>query len=199
MPTVPTNFTNPTGKQNLLASFKNWLNTNIPTSGASDFVYAFLSDVSNPETFPRVGVSEMQFFQPSVSYLGMSVFPAAAYPVATPATDGSLNGTLLQVEIKTDEGKDPGALKKLYQIRDRIRYGLINAGTCKGDTQTVTVPPIIIYDYDNATPNTETGIIAWVPLEQDVAIQEQYIAPGEELPNIHTLKLLVRLEWFELN
>jgi len=194
---IPTGFTNPTGKRNALASFNKWLTTEAPTAGAADFVYTFLSDVSNAETFNRVSVSELQYFSPSNSAFGMNIFPASAYPVATPAKHGTLNAMLVQIEIQADAGTDNDAKRKVYKIRDRIRAAIVQAGVGNDETNAVLVAACEIKDFENG--EALTGIILRCPTEQDSAIQEIYVPPDSGTPNIHTLRLLVRLEWYELN
>jgi hypothetical protein len=194
---ISSSYTNPTGKRNALASFKAWLVAQAPTAGNADFVYAFLSDVSNPETFTRVGVSELQYFQPGNSAFGMNVFPASAYPVAAPAKHGTLQTMLLQIEIKADASVDVDALRKVYKIRDRIRAAIEQAGVANDETGVVAVDACEIQDFENA--QALTGIILRCPLEQENAIQEIYIPPDANAPSIHTLRLLMRLEWYELN
>lgn len=199
MPAVPTSYTNPTGKQNAITSFKNWLVTNVPTAGVSDFTYAFLADVSNPQVFPLVTVTELPYFDPGISSFGMNLFPASSYPVSSPATQGTLSKLLMQIEIKTDQGADNSALKKAYKLRDRFKRGLTLAGVSADDIATTTlVPPILVLDYDTAG-NPETGIVLRPCTESDSGIQEIYIPPDEATPNIHTLRLLALLEWYELN
>lgn len=197
MPPIPSTYSNPTGKRNTLASFKKWLELNVPAGASGDFAYAFLSDVSNAETFAKVGVSELQYFQPGNTAFGMNVFPASTYPVGSPAKNGTLQNMLLQIEIKADATQQTDALRLAYKIRDRIRKGLILAGVADDETLALYVDPIVVNDYENG--GAATGIIARVPFEQDNAVQEVYIPPDESAPNIHTLRLLVRLEWFELN
>jgi hypothetical protein len=190
-------YTNPTGKRNLLASFKSWLQTEVPYGAGSVFRYAFLADNSNAKKYASVGVVELQYFQPGAGFFGMNVFPASTYPLADPAKHGSLNAALFQIDIQTDSGTDNEALRNAYKIRDRIRAGLVQAGVANDETGAVAVEPIKVLDFENA--QAETGIIARVPLEQENAIQESYIPPDENTPQIHTIRLLVRLEWFELN
>lgn len=196
---VPTSYTNPTGKQNVLTSFNNWLMTNVPTAGNADFVYSFLSEVSNPEVFALVTVTEQTYFDPGVGAFGMNVFPHSGYPISSPAMNGTMMCMMLQIEIKADAGVDPAAKQKAYKIRDRIKRGLVLAGVSADEAPgTALIPPIVVLDYTQTIP-ADTGIVAWIPVQQDNGLQESYIQPDEGTPNIHTIRILALLEWFELN
>lgn len=196
MPPVPTNYKNPTGKQNVLGSFNKWLETNVPAASAADFVYVFDPEMQ-PNTFPQVLVTEFQYFNPGATVFGMNVFPSSSYPALVPATQGMLMEIMIQIDIKCDQGADKNAKRTVYQLRDRIKRGLMLAGNSDDITNVVTVPPIAVLDYDNA--GAATGIIARVPVEQDNAIQEKYLSPDASAQNLQTIQLLVRLQWYELN
>lgn len=196
---IPATWTNPTGKRNLMTSFKKWLETQAPSEGITDFQYDWMSDVSNAKVFPNVGVSELPYFQPGGGAFGMNIFPKSAYPVEAPAKNGTFASALMQIEIKTDQGKRPDALQQLYKIRDRIKGAIQQAGIADDETLVVRVAGIEVKDYQDNVNGASTGIFARVPMGEASAIQEQYIEPSDSLPNIHTIKLLVRLDWFELN
>ncbi len=181
----------------MLSSFRKWLQTEAPTAGPTDFTYSFLSDVSRGDVYPQVGMNEMQFFDPGNSAFGMNIFPKSQYPVSSPAKNGTLSAALAEITIKTDGGADRAALQKAYKIRDRIRAAIVRAGVADDETGVVLVNACEVLDFDNA--EARTGIIVQFPVERETSIQEFYVAPDETTPNIHTLRLLVRLEWFELN
>lgn len=193
---VPVNYTNPTGKQNVLTSLNKWLETNVPAASSSDFVYIFDNEIQ-ANTLPSVQVSEFQYFDPGADFFGMNVFPKSAYPVSSPANQGSRSEMMILIDIKADQGSDVNAKKVIYQIRDRIRRGLMLAGVSDDVTDVQILPPISVLDYDNAA--ADTGIIAQIPTEQDNCIQEKYLPPDASAENLHSIQLLVRLWWFELN
>lgn len=194
------NFSNPTGKRNALASFKYWLKTVVPATGLDDFTYSFVSDVSNPKVFSNVGVSELPYFQPGVTSFGMEVFPKNNFPAGAATSQGTLSVMLLQIDIKTDQPVGRDGLQKLYRIRDRIATALRYAGMTRPDPPfEVIVPGIEVRDFRQGGDGESTGVYARIPLNQDTAIQEQPAPPDETTPNLNTLRLLVLLEWFELN
>lgn len=196
MPPIPSNYSNPTGKSNVLTSFNKWLALNVPPANDQDFTYVFDNEMQ-PSPLPTVEVVEFQYFNPGVEFFGMEIFPASTYPSAAHATQGSPMELMLQIAIRTDQGQDPNAKFNAYKIRDRIKRALVLAGVSDDISDTVLVDPILVLDYDNAA--TPTGIIASVPVGQQNAIQERYTPPDGAIPNIHTITLLVRLGWFELN
>lgn len=196
---VPTSYTNPTGKQNVLTSFNNWLVTNVPTAGAADFVYDFLAEPSTPQIFAQVSVTELTYFDPGISAFGMNIFPASNYPAVTPAKNGTGMCMMVQIEIKADAGVNKSAKQAVYKIRDRFKRALTLAGYSDDEAPGVPlVAPILVLDY-GVIPPGDTGIIAHVPVERDNGLQENYIGPDEGTPNIHTMRLLALLEWYELN
>lgn len=195
MPAVDPGFTNPTGKNNLVTSFNKWLELNVPTAGADDFVYDFLHD-QDPQVFPRVDVYEVSDASRAATSFGKTIAPFNTHPTLNPATEGQQSAITMQVDIQTDDRRSKTAKRDMYKIRDRFRYGFDNAGVADDVTGAEKVPPILVLDFDDGA--AETGIIAQVSLE-DGAIQETYVPPEEGKPSIHLLSLTVRLEWFELN
>jgi len=190
MPVAPT-YKNPTGKNNALTSFNKWLATNVPPANAADCTYAFSSQLL-AAVFPRVEVSEFQYFDSSNSAYGMNVFPAGAQK------QGKLNQAMIEFNIYDDVVAHSDAKRHIYQVRDRLIHGLTLAGYSDDITNVVAVPPIALLDYDQLTP-TDTNILVRVPFEQDNAVIERYYAPTADSPNIHRIQLLIKVEWYELN
>ncbi len=189
---LPTSFTNPTGKTALFYSVQSWLQTNVPTANAADFTYAFLQDLG-PSVMPRVEVSEFNFSDP-----GEDVFGGIAYPAAATGqqTEGQRQLAMLEVNIYVDGSKQTDALKHLRQVRDRIRYGLVNAGTTRDIDNAEILPPIRVLDPANS--NFDTGIIARVKSEDDNAVTENFFKPQAPQSLIYRYQLLFKLEWYEM-
>ena len=190
MPTVPTTYKNPTGKQNLLTSFNNWIETNVPSAGVSDFTYVFMAE-DTTQIFPSVHVQEYNFFNAGSNAFGEVLFEAGSQE------EGANNQIMLDISIYHDLSKDASAKKKMYQIRDRIVRGLKKAGHSDDATDALIVSPIEVLDYDNAA--TQTGIVAYVPTEEDNHIIENPFQPTPEAPTVYRLQLLVKLCWYEMN
>jgi hypothetical protein len=197
MPPVPTTYTNPTGKRALMFSFNSWLAANVPSAGASDFSYGFLQQL-NPSVMPRVEVNEFRFFDPGESAFGGQIFPGG---VGAQQTQGKKNHAMLDINIFTDQSKQGDGKQKLYTIRDRIVYGLVNAGVPDHKASTpqvpvVLVPPIQILDPANA--NFDTGITAHILTEEDNHLIENYFPPTAERPLIHQYQILAKIGWYEM-
>jgi hypothetical protein len=200
---VPANYTNPTGKQNVMNSFKQWLKDNVASGGApNDFTF-YLAAGQVPAQYPAVTVEEFQFFEPEADAMGMQVFPASSYPIGSPSTQGSKNELQMMIEIMTAQGNtdglgtQQGALKQLYQLRDRFRRALVLAGVCDDVTGNQIVPPIYLLDYDNGA--APTGIICELLPTSGTGLQERYIKPDNAQQQIHRYQLLVKLRWYEMN
>ncbi len=200
MPPVDPTYKNPTGKQALLSSFNAWLETNVPSGGSTDFTYSFLQQLQ-PQKMARVEVSEYQYFTPGQTAFGGIIFPAAG---AQQQSLGVANRMMVQIDIFADQaplGAFTGtptslaARKVITQIRDRIVYGLVNAGVTDS-TGAVAVPPIPVLDPENS--NFDTGTLIRVLTEEDNWKTEKYFPPSPEKPSIHQYQLLFKLEWYEM-
>lgn len=197
MPPVPTAYTNPTGKRALLTSINNWLQTNVPSAGPADFSYGFLQQLG-PSVMPRVEVNEFRYYDPSEGAFGGQIFPAAG---VGQQKRGKPNLAMIDINIFTDQNQTANAKQALYKIRDRLVYGLVNAGVPDFELSTpalevVLVPPILILDPANA--NFDTGIVAQVMTGDDNFLVENYFPPTAEKPLIHQYQLLVKIGWYEM-
>jgi hypothetical protein len=186
-----------TGKFNALSSFRYWLETNVPpTSVTPNWTYTFLQQLTNT-SFPIVQVTEYMSPDPGSDSLGMIVAPYAVYPSSAPATEGSPQRMGVKISIQDDITVDVNALQTIYQIRDQIRHALILAGQANDATGAVAIPNVEIMDYAQS-PALDTGFS--VEIEDEAgSIIERYIPPDETTPNLHTVELLVRLGWMEMN
>lgn len=197
MPPVPTGYTNPTGKRSLLTSINKWLQVNVPSAGPADFNYGFLQQLG-PPVMPLVEVNEFRYFDPSESAFGGQIFPAAG---VGQQKRGKQNLTMLDINIWTDQSLQDDAKQALYKIRDRIVYGLVNAGVPDFEASTpgndvVLVPPILVLDAENA--NFDTGIVARLMTEEDNNLIENYFPPSADQPLIHHYQLLAKIGWWEM-
>jgi hypothetical protein len=194
---IATSFTNPTGLANLIRSFQKWLETNVPAVGPGPsftraFTYYFTPQII-PPVFPAVTVGEFQYFDKGSTAYGNETFPGAG---AGQQTQHKQAQTMMDINIYSDLTADPNALLALWKIRDRICAALVRAGESDDVTNIQGVPQITVYDYFQTVP-FDTGVIAWVPVNEDNHIIHRYYTPTEETPNIHRYQLLVKLNWLE--
>ncbi len=187
-------FKNKTGKRQALNSINKWLALNIP--GGAQFEYFFLANQTTAK-FPRVEVSETQVSDLGASAMGQVVFNAGPN-LAIPSSDlGTLRPLLLQFDIYAKDGENDNPEELVYFIRDRLIYGLTQAGVTSDLTDAVLVEPIKLLDYEQ-NPAEDTGIPIWVPTEEDNHIFEQYFPPSGETPDVHQVRLNVKFYWWEL-
>lgn len=191
MPPLAVGFTNPTGKRAMLASFKAWLEVNVPSG--TGWTYSFLDEL-NPTVMPRVEVSEFNYFSPGDTAMGGVIFTGA--DSALVQKEGRRNMAMLEINIYTDQSKDPAAYQALLKIRDAVVYGLVNSGTTRDSDDTEILPPVIVKDPANSNASTET--IARVKTEEDNAVVENYYRPSSAQPQIHRQQILARVEWWEM-
>ena len=187
---IPTSYKNPTGKNNVLTSINNWLLTNVPTANAADFTYSFLND-RDTTVFPAVDVKEYNFAAKGMGSFGGVLFEAGAQK------EGRDNQLMIDINIYDDIREHADAKKHVYQVRDRLVRGLTQAGNSDDITNVVTVPPIAVLDYDNS--EAVTGIVAYVPTEEDNHIAENPFPPTPEQLTVYQLQLIVKLYWYEMN
>ncbi len=190
---VAEGFKNKTGKRQALNSINKWLALNIPAG--AQFTYFFLAN-QIPSGFARVEVSETQVSDLGASAFGQVVFNEGPN-LATPSSDlGTQRPLLLQFDIYAKDGENDNPQELVYFIRDRLIYGLTQAGVTSDLTDVVLVEPIKLLDYEDN--EAETGIPIWVPTEEDNHIFEQYFPPTAETPDIHQLRLNIKFYWWEL-
>lgn len=181
-------YTNPTGFQNLLSSFNEWLFLNVPPG--SQFTYNFMADAGTTD-FPSVEVvGPIDNVEPGANAYGELVFPAGAQEQGRP------NVVTIEINIYTDSRKDKSAKKTAFQIRDRIARGLANAGLSNDDDGTVILPPIKVLDYDNSA--ADTGIVARVQTRSASGLGSRYFPPSADASTVHKIQMLARVEWYEL-
>jgi hypothetical protein len=183
-----------TGKYNAWASFLNWLTTNVPGTGSLAWSYTTFQQQENTG-FPSVSVTEFMVADPGTKSMGMIVAPLNTY---AGATQGKQSAMGIRIEIQDDIGQHPNAVQTIYQIRDQIKRALINAGVADDLSGAISVPCIEILDYaaNNGSP-ADTQITGEV--KDPEGMIERYIPPDTAVPNIHTIELLLRYEWLEMN
>ena len=184
-----------TGKYNALASFLKWLTTNVPVTAVTpNWTYTTIQQQENAP-YPLVQVTEFMASDPGTKSMGMIVAPFNTY---ASATQGKQSAMGLRMQIQADIGSDPNAVQTVYMIRDQIKRALINAGVADDLTGTISVPAIEILDYaaNNSSP-ADTQITGEV--KDPEGMIERYIPPDTAVPNIHTIELLLRFEWLEMN
>ncbi len=142
-PAVPTTYTNPTGLQNAMTSVCKWMQANIPASG---FAYQFLSQLQGIKP-PYVSVTDFSLPQPGNTAYGKEINPDA--PNGQQQT-GRESNAMLEINIRTDITIDGNAVENLRKIRDRIIYGLTNAGVPNDIDNSIPVPAISLLNYSAA-------------------------------------------------
>ena len=192
-----------TGQWNALTSFNNWINNNVGTSnngagpaGIPNWSYSWMQQ---QEDKPYPLVQTVEFMAPDGGqYFDDGILDVGTYPVSTPATNGSLSRVGIKITIQDDQGINAGAVQNIRVIRDNIMHALRNAGVSDDSTGSTPIPCIEIYDHSAGGSPPDTGITLR-PLLEDGGTIERYIAPDESAPNLHTLEILCRFDWFELN
>lgn len=181
-----------TGKYTVLTTINEWLLTNVPPAAVTDFVYRFTNRVSPTPSQTLVSVNEFTFFSPASGAWNEMLFAPGSGPVTPNPTyehvQGQKNQLMLEINIYTKNQQLTNDKFKLYRMRDKLRYALINAGK-SDDAGHVLFPPIAM---------ASTNIVARVPIEEDNHILEHYYPPSSEMPDTHRYQMLVKFQWYEL-
>ena len=192
---LPKGFIQFAGKENLMASFNNWLIENLeggqlgaaPLTSDKEFFWAFDFPIS-PQQFPAITTTERGLFN-----LGDNAFNKLLghTPDGTPIF-GVKNQTLIEITcIAKDNDTFTGATRTVRNLRDRVIFALNNAG----HISTPQVDKIRLRDYNN--PNKPE--IGFMFLDRDSnAINEKFIVDSQN-QNVKRYVLLVRIFWCEIN
>jgi len=192
---IPKGFTQFSGKQNLMASFNNWLVENIEGGhlggidlpADKEFFWAFDYPIA-PQTFPAISTTERGLFNLGDISIGKLM---GHTPDGTPIF-GVKNQTLIEIVCYAkDTGTFTGATNTVRNLRDRVIFALTNAG----HNSTPQVDKITLRDYNNPS-KPEIGVIR---LDRESnSINEKFIVDSQN-QNVKRYILLVRVFWCELN
>ncbi|TDI97025.1 MAG: hypothetical protein E2O29_01965 [Deltaproteobacteria bacterium] len=191
---VPKGFVHSSGKENLMASFNNWLIENIdgghlgspPLPSGEEFFWVFDYPIA-PQQFPAISTTERGLFN-----LGERAFDKLIghSPDGSPIF-GVRNQTLIEITcISQDSETFTGSTRVVRNLRDRVIFALTNAG----HTSTPDVSTIQLRDYSN--PNKP--VIGFIELDKESnSINEKFIV-DQENQNVKRYILLIRVFWNEL-
>ena len=192
---LPKGFTQFAGKQNLMASFNNWLIENIegghlgaqPLPSDKEFFWAFDFPIG-PEQFPAISTTERGLFNLGERAINKLIGHTSD---GTPIY-GVKNQTLIEITCHAkDTGTFTGATNTVRNLRDRVVFAITNAG----HISTPQVNKIRLRDYNNPS-NPEVGFIE---LDRDSnSINEKFIVDSQN-QNVKRYILLVRIFWCEIN
>ena len=185
---VDKNFKHSTGKENLIASFNNFLIENVqgghvgvdPLPPDDNFFWAFNYPIQ-PQNTPAISTAELGLFN-----LGAQAFEN----LLGHKLDGSLifgrkNQTLIEVTChEKDSSEVTNATQTVYNLRDRV-------------IQALNVECIELRDYANFPSNPP--IIGSIFFDQDSnAINEKLIVDPQN-QEYKRYVLIIRVFWIELN
>lgn len=182
---IPSNSKFSFGKQNLLASFNNWLIETIegghvgtaPLPSDKEFFWDFDYPIE-PQDFPAISTTEIGLFNLGEIALGRFL----GFNENGSECFGTRNQTLIEITaFAKDSETFTGATNTVRNLRDRI-------------TQALTVEPIPLRNY-NVPGNPQIGIIEVD--RQSNAINEKFIVdPSNQ--NVKRYVLIVRIFWLEV-
>ena len=190
------------GKQNVMASFNNYLVSQIGGGTVHNGIdttlplgKTFWWTFGYPLTalmFPSITVSETGLYTPGETAIGrvLAIDKVTGLPIK-----GTRNQTLIEINCWA---KDTAALanaeKVVRDLRDKVMYVLNNAAEFDESTNSLLLPPIELKDYNQAIPPT----VGLIYLDRSPnAVNEKFIVDSAD-QNIKRYRLLVRIYWNEL-
>lgn len=200
---LPSNFTHPTGKQNVLSSLNQFFideigggevhdGTATDPTGPNVFFWLFDYPLSGL-VFPSISTTEVGLFSraPIAFDRLLEIDKTTGKPIK-----GDINQTLVEINCwAKDTPVKADATKVVRELRDRINFVLKNAGEIDEDNPgQFIVSPINLKDFSQPTP----PVLGKIRVDNvDNSIDEKFLV-DEVDQNIKRYRLLVRIFWFEL-
>ncbi len=195
--------TNPSGKNNMLASLVGYLSQYLPKKVPSgNYDGKFVPYTINLEQYEEAA----SYPSISVEDIGMPGLGAYAFDNYTGKyIDGNgdtqpFYGRLAQTMVEFNMQADAGAVgtniarQAVYQMYDQIDYLLRSTGEMD-HTGANILPVISMINYDTNPATTVLGSSVWCPTEKDSIMFPAYIGTDPERPGIKRLSLRVRIYW----
>ncbi len=200
---LPSGFTHPTGKQNVISSINQFLVDEIGGGQVYDGITTTLSGGNTFFWFFDYPLSGLLF--PSISTMEVGLFSKGPIAldrllgfdkVTGKPIKGERDQTLIEINCwAKDTAAQADSTKVIRELRDKVRYVLQNAGEIDEDNPgQFIVPPIDLKDFSQGTP----PVVGKIRVDTaDNAIDEKYIVDAGN-QEIKRYRLLVRIFWFEL-
>lgn len=180
----------PTGKNNMLSSLRDYLNTYLPKTLPDGPYTVQFEQFENAESYPSISFEDM-----GMPSLGGHAFNR---DFGNDGNGSYYRGQIAQTMVEfncqaqiVDGGPDP--VKQCYQMRDQLEYLLMYSGELDLANNQI-LPPIPVMNYDT-NPATSTGSSVWAPMNQDSIWFESFIGTDPERPGVKRLSVRVRMYW----
>ena len=192
---MPIPATIPTGKNNMLASLRDYLQTNMPlVVGNPTTPYTIqLEQYENAESYPSISFEDLGV--PSMGGHAFDDFvgnglddngnPTVYY--------GKIAQTIVELNCQSQLNDSTKALQQCYQMRDQLEQLFMFSGRVD-HTGSQVLPPISLKNYDVAG-NPITGSVIWAPMEKDSIWMESFVGTDQARPGIKRLSIRVRIYW----
>ena len=194
--------TNPTGKNNMLASLVAYMNQYLPgkiPSGIYDGNFVSykvnLEQYEEAASYPSISVEDI-----GMPGLGAYAFDSyvGKYVDGNGVTQpfyGKKAQTMVEFNMQADANAVGAniARQAVYQMYDQVDYLLRYTGELDHNNATM-LPVIQLMDYDT-NPASWTPSTIWCPTEKDSILFPTYIGTDSERPNIKRLSLRARIWW----
>lgn len=190
--TIP--ITIPTGKANMLASLRDYMQTNLPGSIPSGNYDIEWEQYENAESYPSISFEDVGI--PSVGGHAFDDFIGVGTNDANQSVNyyGKKAQTLVEFNCQTNLNDSNTAIQDCYQMRDQIEYMLMYSGKTHPATGAQMLPPILLNDY-SVNPPAFTGGVVEAPMERDSIWMEQFIGTDINRAGIKRLAIRVRIYW----
>lgn len=187
---VPTSV--PTGRRNMLASVRLYMDQYLPKRFVDGRTYKVkFEQYMESSEFPCICIQD--FGTPTLGghafddYMGQDTNGFKVF--------GKRAQTMLVMTCQTNESEVDTAVKDLYDMADQLeflwQYSSIGQADEFGNR---IMPRMALLDFDT-NPPTDTGATVSAPMEKDSVWIPNYIGTDPERPQIRMFQVRLRVEW----
>jgi hypothetical protein len=185
----------PTGKNNMLASLRAYLQANLPLLiGNPTVPYTIeFEQYENADTYPSISFEDLGI--PSLGGHAFDDFLGEGLDDNGNAVTyyGKIAQTIVEFNCQAQMNESTSALQQCYQMRDQLEQLFMFSG--RNDHTGAQVLPAIGLMYYDTNPASTTGSVIWAPMERDSIWMESFVGTDPARPGIKRLSIRVRIYW----
>ncbi|MDE2102281.1 MAG: hypothetical protein KGL39_33860 [Patescibacteria group bacterium] len=184
----------PMSEKNAIASLGYWLQQNIVQPG-EQFVNTTYEQAQGP--FPVFAYTQRPLPDLGSKFFDDNMGNGGGY--LGPLQFGSIHQFMVEFNLiaaLTDSVRN--AQQYVYQMRERLHYGLYWAGEFSGNTLVMPNIPLLNFD-DKNSPHSITGGYLWWPCEEDNTWMESPLLVDNADPQKKRIQIMVRIRYTSIH